>query len=221
MGSIRCWVQSPPDRRKTPGRKRSLDRRSPSWCAGPLNGLGTFRRRSAPPSTPFTAAPSPSGLALPAALLHAAHPVKTQRTATLRESLQLPHKCKLSSVWSSATGKRGFGSPFLFCGRGAAAAAAAFLSRVRLGAASTGGWREDGRMLGRGRKKKGWGSADTSLAPAPLTPARIPDGLCVSVRGEGGSCWTSRSRRGRAAPRDARAEHLRGGSQATGGGRKC
>lgn len=91
--------------------ERLSRKRRPSPDTGPLNGFGTFRRRSAPPSTPFTAAPSPSGLALPAALIHAAHLLKKHRTATLHESLQLPHKCKLSNVWSSATGKK---RPWLF-----------------------------------------------------------------------------------------------------------
>lgn len=165
---------------------RLLRKRPLSSCTGPLNGFGTFRTRSAPPSTPFTAAPSPSGLALPAALIHTAHLLKKQQTATLRESLQLPHKCKLLNVWSSATGKSGFGFRFVLRPRSRRRRRCRFLSRVRLGEASTDGWMDDGRMLCR---KMGWGSPTRrsrlllSHPPHPL--------LSVSMKSDtfGVFCW--------------------------------
>lgn len=180
--------------------ERLSRKRLPSPCTGPLNGFGTFRRRSAPPSTPFTAAPSPSGLALPAALIHAAHLLKKHRTATLRESLQLPHKCKLSNVWSSATGKR---RPWLFLLilRARSRRRRRFLSRVRLGEASTDGWMDDGRMLCR---KMGWGSQTRRsrlLLSHPLRPHLSPslsmsmksDTLLFFSGGDSGSFRTSGS----------------------------
>lgn len=200
--------------------ERLSRKRLPFSCTGPLNGIGTFRRRSAPPSTPFTAAPSPSGLALPAALIHAAHLLKKHQTATLRESLQLPHKCKLSNVWSSATGKKRRWLFFLIVrARWCRRHRRRFLSRVRLGEASTDGGMDDGRMLCR---KMGWGSPtrrSRSLLSHPLRPH-----LCLSLslsmksdtllvfRGAIAVRSGPPARRDSGAPRDATPKHLHEGS---------
>lgn len=199
--------------------ERLSRKRLPFSCTGPLNGIGTFRRRSAPPSTPFTAAPSPSGLALPAALIHAAHLLKKHQTATLRESLQLPHKCKLSNVWSSATGKKRRWLFFLIVRARCRRHRRRFLSRVRLGEASTDGGMDDGRMLCR---KMGWGSPTRRsrlLLSHPLRPH-----LCLSLslsmksdtllvfRGAIAVRFGPPARRDRGAPRDATPKHLHEGS---------
>lgn len=208
--------------------KRSSDRlsRTPhppflhplsSSCTGPLNGFGTFRRRSAPPSTPFTAAPSPSGLALPAAPIHAAHLLKKQRTATLRESLQLPHKCKLSNVWSSATGKTDFGLFVLFSGRTAAAAAfcpvCGWAKRPR-----TDGWMMGGCYVGKwagARRHVGRAcSYYTTHIPTSLPlflPRWNPTPLCVLGEAIAVRCGPP-ARRDSGAPRDATPKHLHEGS---------
>lgn len=184
---------------------------------GPLNGFGTFRRCSAPPSTPFTAAPSPSGLALPAALVHTAH--------LLKENSERRISAKAFSSRTNAS--------YQMCGRRrrVRAASAFFLLCVRAAAATafcpvcgwancpwTNGWLDDGRMLYR---KMGWGSPTLrsrsllshhlhpSISPSlALDPTRHICVLCGAIAVRSGPP----GRRDSGALLDATPKHLHEGS---------
>lgn len=130
-----------------------LSERLRSLCTGPLNGFGTFRRRSAPLSTSFTAAPSPSGLALPAALVHTAHlleKISERRLSAKAFSSRTNASYQMCGRRRRVSAASAF---VLLCGRGAATAFCPVCGWAKR--PWTFGWLDDGRMLCR---KMGWGS---------------------------------------------------------------